>query len=132
MLPAAGGGPVKVPGIAPASGTEATPFTLSLAAPNNTCPGDATTAGGGFRWSQYIVSASVDAATLTWNANGPVLPAGSPEGARAQALAGVSPVERSQPANQMRQGPARTVPVLEAKLSSPARRLRSASRREAT
>jgi hypothetical protein len=82
----AGTPPTPGQSIAPASGTEATAFTLSLAAPNNACPGDATTAGGGFRWNQYIVSASVDAATLTWNASGPVLPAGSPAGARAQAL----------------------------------------------
>ncbi|CAB4569355.1 unannotated protein [freshwater metagenome] len=82
----AGTPPTPGQNLSPASGTEATAFTLSLVAPNNACPGDATTAGGGFRWNQYIVSASVDAATLTWNSNGPVLPAGAPAGAIAQPL----------------------------------------------
>ena len=82
----AGTPPTAGQNLSPASGTEATAFTLSLVAPNNACPGDATTAGGGFRWNQYIVSASVDAATLTWNSNGPVLPAGAPAGAIAQPL----------------------------------------------
>ncbi|MFN6121407.1 MAG: hypothetical protein ACK5CE_17505, partial [Actinomycetes bacterium] len=82
----AGTPPTAGQNLSPASGTQATNFTLSLVAPNNTCPGDATTAGGGFRWHQYIVSASVDAATLTFNAFGPVLPPGAPADAIAQPL----------------------------------------------
>ncbi len=72
--------------LSPSSGNQSTAFTLNLATGNNFCPGDATTAGGGYRWQQYITSASVDAGTLTYDAAGPVLPAGAPPGALAQPL----------------------------------------------
>ncbi len=79
-------GTAATPGqtLSPTSGNESTSFTLSLASPNNVCPGD--TATGGFRWNQYITSRGVDAATLTWDASGPIVPAGSPVGSIAQPL----------------------------------------------
>jgi hypothetical protein len=79
-------GTAPTPGqtVAPASGNQSTTFSLTLAPGNNACPGDAST--GGFRWNMYIASASVDAATLQWDSNGPVLPAGAPAGAIAQPL----------------------------------------------
>ena len=55
------------------SGDATSDWKLTLTAPNNTCPGDGL---AGFRWSTFMVPASVDAATLTWNASGPVPPAG--------------------------------------------------------
>ena len=66
------------------SGTNSTTFSLTLTAPNNGCPGNASV--DGFRWGQYLTSASVDAGTLTWTASGPQLPAGAPAGAIAQPL----------------------------------------------
>jgi len=95
-------GTAATPGqtLSPTSGNKTTSFTLSLASPNNVCPGD--TATGGFRWNQYITSASVDAATLTWDASGPVLPAGAPGGAIAQPLystAGTPQVNRNTAVN---------------------------------
>ena len=59
--------------ISPSSGTSETVITLGLTSPNNVCPGD--TATGGFRWTTYMVPESVDPATLTYNANGPIAPA---------------------------------------------------------
>ena len=56
------------------SGATATTFTLQLAAGANACPGDS--ASGGFRWNSYMVPASVDPATLTYGASGPIAPAG--------------------------------------------------------
>ncbi len=55
------------------SGTSETVFSLTLATPNNVCPGD--TATGNFRWNTYMVPESVDPATLTYNASGPIAPA---------------------------------------------------------
>lgn len=68
------------------SGTETTSFTLNLATGNNFCPGDATTAGGGWRWHQYIVNADLDVETVTFGTLGPALPAGAPAGSVAQNL----------------------------------------------
>jgi hypothetical protein len=52
-----------------ANGTATTPFEINP--PNGAaCTGD--TATGGYRVNSYIVPASVDPSTLTWNANGPV------------------------------------------------------------
>ena len=67
-----------------ASGNQSTTFALTLTAPNNGCPGNASV--DGYRWHQYLVSAAVDAGTLTWNASGPVLPAGAPVGSITQPL----------------------------------------------
>ena len=69
-----------------ASGTETTSFTLNLATGNNFCPGDASTAGGGWRWHQYIVNADLDVETVTFGTLGPALPAGAPAGSVAQNL----------------------------------------------
>ena len=55
------------------SGDATTDWKLTLTAPNNPCPGDGLAS---FRWSTFMVPASVDAATLTWNASGPVPPEG--------------------------------------------------------
>jgi LPXTG-motif cell wall-anchored protein len=55
------------------SGDASSDWKLLLTAPNNVCPGDGLAS---FRWSTFMVPASVDAATLTWNASGPVPPAG--------------------------------------------------------
>ena len=55
------------------SGDATSDWKLTLTAPNNTCPGDGLAS---FRWSTFMVPASVDAATLTWNSSGPVPPAG--------------------------------------------------------
>ena len=55
------------------SGDATSDWKLTLTSPNNTCPGDGLAS---FRWSTFMVPASVDAATLTWNASGPVPPAG--------------------------------------------------------
>ena len=55
------------------SGDASSDWKLLLTAPNNTCPGDGLAS---FRWSTFMVPASVDAATLTWNASGPVPPEG--------------------------------------------------------
>jgi hypothetical protein len=57
-----------------ASGNSATEITLALTSPNNVCPGD--TATGNYRWNTYMVPAAVDPATLTYNASGPIAPAG--------------------------------------------------------
>lgn len=54
------------------SGNSATAFSLDLTAPNNACPGDSAT--DGYRWNGYLVSASVDVATLVFNASGPIAP----------------------------------------------------------
>lgn len=95
-------GTAATPGqtLSPTSGNKTTSFTLSLAAPNNVCPGD--TATGGFRWNQYITSAGVDAGTLTWDASGPIVPAGAPAGSIAQPLystAGTPQVNRNTAVN---------------------------------
>jgi hypothetical protein len=51
-----------------AGATSSTNFQLTLAAGSNTCPGDGI---AGFKWSTYMVPASVDAATLTYTSTGP-------------------------------------------------------------
>ncbi len=43
---------------------------FSLAAGTDTCPGDSN---GGYRWTSFMVPATVDAATLTYNASGPIV-----------------------------------------------------------
>lgn len=58
--------------ISPSAGTSETVITLTLTPPNNVCPGD--TATGNFRWTTYMVPESVDPATLTYNASGPIAP----------------------------------------------------------
>lgn len=70
-------GAAATPGmtVSVATGSSETPFSLTLLAPNNACPGDSAT--DGFRWQTYIVSSTVDAATLRYNASGPIAPAGA-------------------------------------------------------
>jgi hypothetical protein len=55
------------------SGGSATPFAL-LPPAGASCPGDSAT--DGYRFHSYIVPASVDPSTLTWDVSGPV-PAGT-------------------------------------------------------
>lgn len=91
-------GAAAAPGliVAPGSGTETTPITLGLTAPDDACPGDTTT--DGVTWSTFFVSGSVDAATLTYDAAGPVVPAGAPVGTVVEPLSsigGVAQVARS-------------------------------------
>lgn len=57
------------------SGDSSTTFNMSLVAGSNACPGD--TASGGYRWQSFFVATSVDAGALTYNASGPVAPAGT-------------------------------------------------------
>jgi hypothetical protein len=68
------------------SGTQSTTFTVNLATGQNFCPGDATTAGGGWRWHQYIVNRALDVETVRFLTTGPVLPTGAPAGSLAQNL----------------------------------------------
>ena len=72
---AAGAAPTPGLTVSVTSGNSATPFSLDLAPPNNACPGDSAT--DGYRWHTFIASASVDAATLRYNASGPIAPAGA-------------------------------------------------------
>ncbi len=61
--------------VAPASGDSGAEISFTVSSPNNVCPGDSAT--GNFRWQTYMVPASVDAATLTYNsASGVIPPAG--------------------------------------------------------
>lgn len=71
-------GTAPTPGftISPTSGDSTTEIDLTLASPNNVCPGD--TATGNFRWQTYLTPISVDAATLTYNSQGPIKPAAAP------------------------------------------------------
>jgi hypothetical protein len=69
----AGTPPTDGQSISVASGSSDTVFSLTLATPNNVCPGD--TATGNYRWNTYMVPESVDPATLTYNASGPIAPA---------------------------------------------------------
>ena len=55
--------------VTPNSGNSATAFALGLPA-GAACPGDS--ANDGWRWQTYMVPASVDPSTLTFDANGPV------------------------------------------------------------
>lgn len=57
----------------PAGATSSSLFQMTLSTGNNFCPGDAP---AGFRWATYMVPASVDAATLTWNSSGPIAGSG--------------------------------------------------------
>jgi hypothetical protein len=57
------------------SGDSSTTFNMSLQAGSNACPGD--TASGGYRWQSFFVATSVDAGALTYNASGPIAPAGT-------------------------------------------------------
>lgn len=66
--------------LAQASGTGTSNFQLTLtsngstlAAGTNTCPGDGI---AGYKWTSYMVPASVDVATLTYNSGGPIAPSG--------------------------------------------------------
>ena len=66
--------------LAQASGTGTSSFQLTLtsngstlAAGTNTCPGDGI---AGYKWTSYMVPASVDVATLTYNSGGPIAPSG--------------------------------------------------------
>jgi hypothetical protein len=68
----AGTPPTDGQSISASSGASDTVFSLTLATPNNVCPGD--TATGNFRWNTYMVPESVDPATLTYNASGPIAP----------------------------------------------------------
>ena len=61
--------------VGPSTGMDTTSFALTLTAPDNACPGDSAT--GGHRWHTYRVSASVDVATLRYDASGPQVPAGA-------------------------------------------------------
>lgn len=76
--------------VAPGSGTEATPITMGLTAPDDACPGDTTT--NGITWSTFFVSASVDVATLTYDASGPIAPVGAPVGTVVQSLRSIGGV----------------------------------------
>lgn len=68
----AGTAPTAGFAIVPSSGDSATEISFNLTSPNNACPGDSAT--GDFRWQTYMVPASVDAATLTYNSNSGVIP----------------------------------------------------------
>jgi hypothetical protein len=57
----------------PAGATSSSNYQLTLSTGNNFCPGDGL---AGFRWATYMVPASVDAATLTWNSSGPIAGSG--------------------------------------------------------
>lgn len=70
--------------VAPGSGTDTTPITWGLTAPDDRCPGDTTT--DGVRWSTFLASVFVDTATLTYNASGPIVPPGAPVGTVVQPL----------------------------------------------
>jgi hypothetical protein len=85
--PFAGSAMAAEPGTPPTGPSTVTPttgdgtdvFTLDAvggnpADPTNSyCPGDS--ANDGYRWQTYITPAAVDPATLTYNADGPVVPA---------------------------------------------------------
>jgi hypothetical protein len=65
--------PVAPAVVTPATGTASTAFSLTI--PNGAaCPGDSASAG--YRWSTFITPSSIDAATLTFDSNGPVAQAG--------------------------------------------------------
>lgn len=49
-------------------GSADTMFTISLSNTSNTCPGDSPD----YRWNTFVVDSSVDAATLTYGADGPI------------------------------------------------------------
>jgi hypothetical protein len=68
----AGTAPTAGQTISPTSGNSETEITLALTSPDNLCPGD--TATGNYRWNTYMVPASADPATLTYNSSGPVSP----------------------------------------------------------
>jgi hypothetical protein len=59
--------------LAPSSGNASSNYQLTLTAGSNTCPGDGI---AGYKWTTYMVPASVDAATLTYNSGGPIAPSG--------------------------------------------------------
>ncbi len=65
-------GAAPTPGmtLSPTSGDSSTEMTLRLAAPDNACPGDTVT--GNYRWNTFMVPASVDVGTLTYNSQGPM------------------------------------------------------------
>lgn len=71
----AGSTPTAGLGFETTSGDSSTPFRMSLVAGSNACPGD--TASGGYRWQSFFVATTVDAGTLTYDASGPVAPAGA-------------------------------------------------------
>lgn len=71
----AGSAPTAGLTILPLEGNSSTEITLSLAAPNNACPGD--TATDGYKWQTFMVPASVNASALTYK-NGPVKTASIP------------------------------------------------------
>lgn len=64
--------------VSPATGTSSTEMTVLPPQPSF-CPGD--TATGGYSWQTFLTSAGIDDATLTYNGDGPILPAGAPAGA---------------------------------------------------
>jgi hypothetical protein len=70
--------------VSPMTGTRSSPLTILLTSPDDTCPGDSAT--DGYRWQTYLVDSSIDPATLTYDAAGPIVPAGAPPGAVAEAL----------------------------------------------
>lgn len=72
---AAGTPPAGAVTMSPTSGTGATSGIVINPPSGSVCPGD--TASGGYRWSTFFVSRSVDPATLTYGAGGPVSPGGS-------------------------------------------------------
>ncbi|MDO8362471.1 MAG: fibronectin type III domain-containing protein [Actinomycetota bacterium] len=55
--------------VSPLTGNSATSITL-LPPSGAVCPGDS--ASGGYKWQTFMVASSVDPATLTYNASGPV------------------------------------------------------------
>ena len=60
--------------ISPAFGDSSTEIALTLAPPDNVCPGDTTT--GNFRWTTFMMPAAVPMATMTYDSNGPLAPSG--------------------------------------------------------
>ncbi len=76
--------------VAPGAGTEVTPITLGLTAPDDACPGDTTT--NGVTWSTFFVSGSVDVATLTYDGSGPIAPVGAPVGTVVRPLTSIGGV----------------------------------------
>ena len=67
------GAAVTVSGFTTPPTANATTLGTALSLTFRSCPGDGL---AGFRWSTFMVPASVDAATLTYNSTGPIAPSG--------------------------------------------------------
>jgi hypothetical protein len=67
------GAAVTMSGFTTPPTANATTLGTALSLTFRSCPGDGL---AGFRWSTFMVPASVDAATLTYNSTGPIAPSG--------------------------------------------------------